>query len=294
MPTELLPIGVQMNILQNVVYAIPVTNVKITSGAVVQYSILFGGAFADAAANVQVKGGFIKSVLGATTIKLDRVKMKKSVLYNQVVSDGASYYWKLDETTGLVAKDSIGGKDGTIAGGVTLGQTGSNGNAVKFDGSTATGKILVPNGIALSPPLTFEMWFKTPLSSTPPSSIFTTPGPETITIGMYPGAPQCYLYIGGVSNYCRITANTDDNQWHQLAFVLPGGIVIQGYFDGQSYPVSPQLSAPFVASPAGQWEIGYTAVWGPPLSFNGLIDNIAIYRKALTPDQILSHYQAGI
>ena len=79
MPTELLPIGVQMNILQNVVYAIPVTNVRITSGAVVQYSILFGGAFADVASPYQTKGGFIKCATGGTTIKLDRVKMKKSV-----------------------------------------------------------------------------------------------------------------------------------------------------------------------------------------------------------------------
>src|SRR5580765_159064 len=42
-----------------------------------------------------------------------------------VVADGASHYWRLDETSGTTAVDVIGGANGTISGGVTLNQPGA-------------------------------------------------------------------------------------------------------------------------------------------------------------------------
>jgi hypothetical protein len=60
----------------------------------------------------------------------------------QVIADGAVAYWRLGETSGTTAVDSVGGKNGTISGGVTLNQPGAlaDGNkAMLFDG--ATGKI---------------------------------------------------------------------------------------------------------------------------------------------------------
>src|SRR5215471_5997902 len=83
---------------------------------------------------------------------------------DQVIADGAIAYWRLDELSGTTAVDIIGGNNGTISGGVTLGQTGAlaDGNkAMAFDGSS--GKIAVPNGAYKqfgTGPLTIEAWAK--------------------------------------------------------------------------------------------------------------------------------------
>ena len=40
-------------------------------------------------------------------------------------ADGPSSYWRLDETSGTSAADSVGSRTGTYRNGVTLGQTGA-------------------------------------------------------------------------------------------------------------------------------------------------------------------------
>jgi hypothetical protein len=81
----------------------------------------------------------------------------------QVIADGAVAYWRLGETSGTTAVDSVGGKNGTISGGVTLNQPGAllDGNrAMRFNG--ATGKIATIANLPLVPfRCTVELWFKT-------------------------------------------------------------------------------------------------------------------------------------
>src|SRR5262245_66022564 len=95
----------------------------------------------------------------------------------RVVADGASAYWRLNETSGTTAVDVIGGANGTISGGVTLGQAGAladGDTAMLFD---ATGEyVSVPNGSYAAigtGAMTLECWIKS-------SAAFPAPPPFII------------------------------------------------------------------------------------------------------------------
>jgi hypothetical protein len=277
------------------VYAIPVTNVRITSGAVVQYSILFGGAFANIASGDQVKGGFIKCVTGGTTIKLDRVKMKKSVYFNQVISDGAIFYWKLDETIGLVAKDSVGGKDGTIAGGALLGQAGPNGNAMYFDGVDDV--ITGPAIGNLGGEVTLECWLRfIPIIEGVHRYIIAFGTPNATPVHVV----ELNYYADGnsmASTFCNSSGASgsgtfpppSDNAWHQF-------IIAYSAIAGRTYSYLDAVKVTDDPVPVGTFNIttGFFIGGFPPGNrYKGFIDNIALYNKVLTPGQISDHYNAG-
>lgn len=299
MATTLISIGPTLNILQSVVYAIPATPVRIVTGSIVQYSNLIGGPFADIANNSQIKAGFIQCVVGNTTVTLTKVKMKKSVLYNQAISDGAIAFWKLDETSGLVAKDSAGSAHGTISGGVILGQTGPNGNAMSFDG--VDDFIGIPFSVVPkvgSNSVTWECWIKTNLSQGFKHLVdFGQDG--AIAPGfsfMTGGAGQIHLSISdGVTLYQPgLAVPYFDGQFHQVVGVIrraPDNLA-DFYFDGilkQSTPMT-LVGSLSTTSPGS---IGSYSGGGGGW-FQGIIDNVAIYNKALTPTQILEHYKAGV
>ena len=81
---------------------------------------------------------------------------------NCIKEEGLVAYWKFDETSGTIARDSSCNKnDGTIASGVTLGGTGKAGKSFKFNG-TKDSHILVKGGLlAKGSAFTFSFWFKT-------------------------------------------------------------------------------------------------------------------------------------
>src|SRR5262252_5774576 len=120
----------------------------------------------------------------------------------KVVADGAIAYWRLDERSGTTAVDVIGGVNGTITGGVTLGQAGalSDGNpAMTFDGST--GKIVTGN-VVFPAAYTVETWINTTVMATIPWFSTRTPSnvsPE-IFMGTTGGNPYISIVGDGVLN----------------------------------------------------------------------------------------------
>lgn len=215
-----------------------------------------------------------------------------------VVADGAWNYWKLDEKTGTVAVDAIGGKDGTISGGVALGQTSPLSPAMLFDG--VTGKITTPS-IALPLTCSIEAWIKTTgststLGTTGQQNFFSNRynnATDGFFIGCYPGG-ALYVYAnagtpaavtGGPSLY--------DGLWHHVV-ITTNGSVTRGYIDGRLVFTAAQTRT---VSAAGTGEIGTdTTVYNinpaqyPP--WNGLIDEVAIYPVVLSSGQILNHFNA--
>src|SRR5664279_3559677 len=79
-----------------------------------------------------------------------------------VISQGASTYWRLGESAGATAVDSVGFDDGRGARGVTRGATGAiSGDANKastFNGSS--GLVATQAPIAAPGTFTIEAWFK--------------------------------------------------------------------------------------------------------------------------------------
>lgn len=221
----------------------------------------------------------------------------------QVVADGAVAYWRLGETSGTTASDSIGTAHGTISGGVTLGQPGAlaDGNkAMRFNGTT--GGVLAPTGAYQTfgtGPMTLECWCRFPIAPTP----FTHPI-DMKDDGSGNAGPQFYVTdtqfgfqvnntVAGASTVQApvIAAAVADGQWrHYVAVLSRGPDELRLYVNG-AFVAGPS-AFPAGTSITSTDGVGIGVASNGSVFFNGEVDDVAIYKTALTPAQIAAHYAA--
>ena len=196
--------------------------------------------------------------------------------------DGLVAEWHFDEGSGSVLKDSSGnGNDGVIYGATWV--DSKYGKALQFDG--------VDDYVDLSSipsqtyPLTIEMWTK----------------PDTTTpVGLFDSAPgQRYVirnYLAGYIDWWnadpQVTLNLVADEWAHLVFIF--------WYDGNRHIYYCkngvlQTSATGSTNTALAWttfRLGNinsgTVGW-----YDGLIDEVRIYNRALSSEEIESHYEQG-
>jgi hypothetical protein len=215
---------------------------------------------------------------------------------SRVVGDGPVSYWKLRETSGTVAPDSVGSHPGTYAGGFTQKAPGalSGDPGVLLNGTT--GFVSVPYSAALNPALwTAEAWIYTTAFNASDSmsvinSRWTTGSLKRgydMGLAFATGCP--YVTIGDGSTYHDVIAPTPPslNAWHHEVATYDGTSV-RLYLDGQlvagptAYGYSPQTTTPLAI---GSMNTGANGQF-----FSGEIAHAAVYNKALTASQVASHF----
>lgn len=217
---------------------------------------------------------------------------------DQVIADGAVAYWRLGEAGGTIAIDSVGFAHGTISGGVTLNQPGAlaDGNtAMLFNGTT--GRIIVPNGAYAAfgtAPFSIELWFKATNFDT--RYIFDNKNLGDTTrkgFNFYLNTATdmtCRVGNGAAIFYAGIVF-PQDTAWHHVVVTGGGGTApLRPYVDGVAGAIGDVVTGD--VSSVDPLRIGTHASAGAsdPNSFQGTLDEIAIYHIALTPAQIADHY----
>jgi len=215
----------------------------------------------------------------------------------RVIADGATHYWRLNETSGLMAGDTVGGANGTISGGVTLGAAGaiSDGDtAMTFDG--VDDQIVTGANVNLLTPYTLEAWVKR--SGTQETTILSTrfgyPTRDVINwrVQNTNGNPTLTLdYANATSPEQNFAAPAfvADGQWHHLVAVVTAlnvDLYVDGVFLGPAHPLPAAFTG--VSYPV---TIGRDQFQGFGL---GTLDEIAIYPRALTAAEIAAHYALGM
>jgi PKD repeat protein len=217
-----------------------------------------------------------------------------SAYSTDVVNDGASQYWPLNESGGNTAFDNAGFDDMTEYNAVTHGTPGSNmtdsETSSSFDGSSA----YAADSTATQGPDVFsiEAWFKTT----------STSGGKIIGFGnANSGLSTSYdrhMYVDstghavfGVYNgasYTVTSPNTvNDGQWHYAVGTLsPSGMTF--YLDGKR--VGTNGGTTVGQAYQGYWRIGGDSAWSGNAYFNGAIDDVAVYPSALSLTQVRQHY----
>jgi len=213
----------------------------------------------------------------------------------QVTGDGATYYWRLNDTTGSIAMATIGGADGTISGGVTLGVPGplaDGSTAMMFDGTT--GKIVTAAIVTLPPSFTLEAWIKIMAaapSSELPYAMVNFPTGEWFNFKLYPVSGARRPGIQTPFGYAPLSANGIANDvWHHVVWVLANSTAAQCFIDGVAVGVSDAGPGAARTGSTGVCELAYSS--GHGTYWPGAIDEVAIYPVALTPAQIAAHYAA--
>ncbi len=239
-----------------------------------------------------------------------------------VLDDGPVGYWRLDETTGTTAANSVpGGADleyllfpeaGFGQPGAIIGE---NNTAVRFTPtpgadaplnsisthSTIAAPLAGDFGITLGESFSFEYWVHLEPDNTSGN------GAGLIAKG-YDSAQATPWYLsrylpangGSVGFYVRdlnstsvnlmSSTNVDDGQWHHVAAVYDNADAeVRLYVDGVLEVQRGNVPADAYGTNVQPFSIGNHYNRG----LDGLVDEVALYASALTGEQIIEHYTAG-
>jgi hypothetical protein len=212
--------------------------------------------------------------------------------YASIVRDDKPIaYWRLGDAVTPLARDEMQKHDGTYKGGITLGVPGALKNdadtAARFDGNGSV-EIAASTVFDFVDPATFsvEAWVKR-------SDGDAILGKETYG----PPYQGWFLVFNGEPvptdlNFWRmpdevVTPKPPDDVFHHYVVTFDGFTLVL-FVDGALK--QSQLSTTGLGPNPAPLILGQVPNWG---SFVGVLDEVAIYDKALSPARILRHYQFG-
>lgn len=216
-----------------------------------------------------------------------------------VVEDAPEAWWRLDDAAGSTTlTDAMGRHDGAYKGGVTLAVAGvlvgNTNTAATFDGSS--GYAEVPFSKALNTTnFTIECWVKAGPTVTAlcPVGSFTQPPGRGYLLQKSEDGLWYYMFGDGESTVVFVFSGSDAiyGKWTHLVITYDG-IDYSGYLNGKldliaRPPVVPNNVAPLRIG-LDQTGDGWDGYW------NGEIDEVAFYPRALTSDQVAAHYAAAL
>ena len=227
-------------------------------------------------------------------VDVDDLKMIISKWLQIIPVNGLVAHWKLDESYGSVANDSVGSNNGTL---MNFSSDDSQwvsskiGGALKFDGMDDYVEIMGYQGVTGTQSRTITAWIKT-----------TTVG-HIVSWGTVATGEKWIIRVqdsNGVAGAIRaevsagyIVGSTPvwDGSWHLVAVVMdsdgtPDISEVKLYVDGKEEMASAVLSVPI--NTATDHNVTLGAFLPNPLYFNGELCDVAIYNRALGAEEILN------
>ena len=196
--------------------------------------------------------------------------------------------WRFDEETGTTASDSMGSNDGRVNGASWT--TGQVGNALSFSG--VGDEVVVDNSVSLhiNGPITVMAWIKVGTFDKEWQAIITK-GHNSWRLHRSGSGSTVAFGTTGLSNQeLNGTTAVDDGNWHHVT----------GVWDGTTKYIYIDAIEENQAVATGTIPInGYGIAMGanlamPNRNWNGQIDEVAIFDRALTGTEIDNIYQSGL
>jgi Concanavalin A-like lectin/glucanases superfamily/Bacterial Ig domain/Purple acid Phosphatase, N-terminal domain len=214
------------------------------------------------------------------------------------VTTGLVAHWALDDGSGTTATDSSGnGNTGSLVNGPVW-STGVLAQALTFNG--AGSYVNVPHTAALNAyPLTIAAWIKTG-ATTAVSAIVNkfVAGTSNGYQLFVDNGRLCAWYLRDAANYvydgtsCTLAAaGFVDNRWHHVSFVVDaaGGRLFIDGVQRTALGWAGTAGAPSTTQPVHLGD--YAGAAGAV--FSGLLDDVRIYNRALSPTEISNFYSGG-
>ncbi|MFZ1618526.1 MAG: LamG domain-containing protein [Flavobacteriales bacterium] len=205
------------------------------------------------------------------------------------LSAGLAGYWKLDENTGTSAGDaSTNGVTGTLTNGPTW-TTGQIGSAVNLDGTNDY--IELGDSSAFEPGLnlTISAWIYPTAAGVHPGIVVKSASyneaSAKYSFYLYSSSRQLGFAMGGTIRTSNLTVPL--NQWSFVA-ISQNSAGMTFYLNGQTY------SAAVAALPSYSTEtlnIGSWASSASPATFTGSIDEVRLYNRGLSVDELTALYR---
>lgn len=220
----------------------------------------------------------------------------------EVLADKPVLYLRLGEKSGLTARDETQQRSGTYGGEAKLGEKGAilgdPDTAVRFTGA-ATSRLVIPSGLDFpgTVPFSVEIWALQTKADDAPN-----PFGWAVDHQAYgPGRNGWALRFGNsVLSFERWADNNissvqspsplAEGKYQHIVATFDGTLAVL-YVDSAQVrtETSPIVMHPMTTS----WSAGAQNCGCGTANFNGTLDELAIYDKALTPARILAHYRAS-
>jgi hypothetical protein len=191
--------------------------------------------------------------------------------------------YSFNEGTGVQAKDASGqGNTGTLTN-ATWSATGKYGAALSFNGTSAWVTVADAAALHLTTGMTLEAWVR-PTSGTGWRTAILKEMAGGLAWSLYTAnnasRPVGYAHVGGDIPVTG-TAAVPTNAWTHVALTYDGA-ALRLFVNGTQVSTT-DLAGPMPAS-TNPLRIGGNSVWGE--YFKGLIDEVRIYNRPLSPSEI--------
>ena len=202
--------------------------------------------------------------------------------------DSLVSYWKIDEASGN-AIDAHGGNDGTIRG-ATPGSTGIINDCYIFDGTNDTIDSTSDNGVTDGSNVrSVSVWFQIGSGYTPADDGLFAYGTTSSddAFGMAVWNASTIRFYNWNTDY-NVSVGAMGNTWHNYIAVYDG-TNMKIYFDGSLVDTRAKTITTILAN---YWEMG-DVLGGFSKYWNGLIDEVGIWGRALIQSDVTALYNSG-
>jgi len=231
-----------------------------------------------------------------------------------ILPTGVVAHWKLDEGTGTATADSVGSSDGTLTAGAAWETANAvSGNAVNFAGDVGRRVVPNPEGTGLlnnHAAHSVEAWVYRTADNANRDHIFAEGGStHGYQLSVFPAAEgdMVHYSIRSSSNLDEVTvAETliPLNEWTHVVATYDGAagamyLYINGQEEGSLLTGVPAS----IGDPSLGWRIGGSNEADVQNgnttnlaldSFNGIIDEVIVYDRALSPDEVQERFEGII
>jgi len=192
--------------------------------------------------------------------------------------DDITSWWKLDEKSGEIATDSKGSNNGTLMNmdAKSCWVDGKNGKALKFDGSNNYVRLTEDLTLSLAGS-TLSCWIK--LDDKEDNCLFGNSGTSSYKYIRRTKDGRIAIECDNNNKYLLTAQHQlEDNDWHHLVVVFEGK-KSKIWLDGKILPISKNtMNADLTLNLIGvRKKLDY---------LNGMIDEIVVYKRALTKNEI--------
>ena len=209
---------------------------------------------------------------------------KVEVQISDALLNGLVGWWKFDEGSGTVAYDSSGnGNDGNLINGPTW-VSGKIGGALSFDG--VNDHVRIGNVLNNMSSSCFSLWFKP--ASVPSGHGYMVFKQHTYALTFASNA-GIHLNFGNGNEWGNLNLSTstlDLNKWYNVTATRESG-VMKVFIDINL------LANKFYNTSSGSNSSLLVFGGNGTNSFNGLIDDVRIYDRALSPEEVQALYNMG-
>jgi len=221
----------------------------------------------------------------------------------QVLNDGPTFYWKLDnDYTDAIGNASSGVATTTgVFGAAKFGATSASITGTTGGSGVGNGYINFPTHASLNfgsaVDFSIESWVK--LSGNPSDPNYyiiydrRTNGSGVGLVTYIKNASGVYTYRLTMAATTYISASfIPDTNWHHICWIADRDTSLTLYVDNVSQVVS-GIPNQNTNDNTSQFTFGGRSYTQPSLVLNGLLDEVAVYRKLLTSTQVSNHYNAA-